>query len=87
VDFPSAVRLRNVCADDYLYLIYHGRIHGRLRIKEVEYAARTMEVGTQGQEVDAQTILWVECPGESAGERNIRREGHMGFRYDEVPEW
>src|SRR5262249_36731419 len=86
-DFPFGRPVRNVEEGDYLYLIYHGRIHGRLLITRIEHARRRVRVGTHGQHVEAQTVVWVECPGESAGERNIRRDSHRGHRWDDVPEW
>ena len=85
-EIPLGRVARQVQQGDYLYLIYQGRVHGRLRINDVEQAQRTVVVGTDGHPVQARTILWVQCPGERApGDypRTLRR----GFKYDRVPEW
>jgi hypothetical protein len=86
-DFPFGQRLANVTPGDFLYLIHRGRIRGRLLITKVEQSPQTVRVGSQGRQVEAMTVVWVNCPGEDAGSRCIHREGHRGVRYDEVPEW
>ena len=87
VDFPFGRTVRYVENGDYLYLVYRGRIHGRLRIVDVEQQVRrTIEVGSDARQVRARTVVWVQCPGELApGDypRNLRR----GHQYDRVPEW
>jgi hypothetical protein len=86
-DFPFAQRIQRVEPGDFLYLVHRGRIRGRLEIIEVEQTQRTVRVGRDRALVRARTILWVQCPGESAGQRDIRRASHRGHRYDRVPEW
>jgi hypothetical protein len=85
--FPFAATVRDVCPGDWLYVIYRGRIHGRLEILRVDYSGSSLPVGTLGETVNARTVVWVRCPGESAGDRNIPRDGHTQFHYDDVPEW
>ena len=86
-DFPFGKRIRDVHPGEFLNLIHQGRIRGRLQITRVEHAQRTVPVGSEQKPVDSHTIIWVHCPGEAAGDRNIPRKSHKGFRYDGVPEW
>lgn len=86
-ELPFGRTVRHVEPGDYVYLIYRGRVHGRLRVSDVEHADRTIVVGTDGHPVEAKTVVWVHCPGELAGDRNIPRSSHRNHRYDDVPEW
>ena len=88
-DFPLHAGNVNIHAGEYVYLIYQGRIHGRLSVEDVEYPdpPQNIPVGTAGEVIEARTVVRVTCPGESAGERNIPRVGRPQFHYDDVPEW
>jgi hypothetical protein len=88
-NFPVAARMARDCQGGYLYLVYRDRIHGRFLIDLVEYhdPPLSVPVGTEGEVVETQTTIWVTCPGETAGERNIPREGNRNYFYDDVPEW
>ena len=89
-EFPFGQRVKNVVENDFLYLIYQGRVHGRFRIAQVDQleAEEIMEVGTEGNPVNSITIVWVHLPGELVTENtNIPRPGHRNHRYDDVPEW
>lgn len=88
-EFPFGRTVRYVEQGDFLYLIYRGRVHGRMRVTDVEQhpqTRQTIQVGTDGHSVTARTVVWVELPGELAP-GNIPRDSHRGHRYDEVPEW
>jgi hypothetical protein len=86
-DWPFAQALRGVEEGDFLYVIYRGRIYGRFEIAAVEHVDQTATVGPKKRLVRARTVVWVRCPGEPAGGRNIPRRGHRNARYDDVPEW
>ncbi|MBV9123143.1 MAG: hypothetical protein JO112_07290 [Planctomycetes bacterium] len=88
VHFAFGQRINHVYPGDYLYLIHRGKVQGRLRITEVvEDAELTLPAGNEHEPIEAKTVVWVHCPGEPVGHRDIPRDSHRGFRYDEVSEW
>ena len=85
--FPLPQVPRKAKAGDWVYVIYRGRIYGRLQITEVRRVNRADPVGSRGtQRVQARCRLYVRCPGQLAPKK-IERRGHQGIRYDDVPEW
>jgi hypothetical protein len=85
--FAVGKRIRMVQAGDYLYLVYKNMVVGRLPITKVEYEEKTLPVGVERRPIGARTVVWVQCPGEPAGDRKISRRHQQSFRYDDVPEW
>ena len=85
-NFPLKARPSKARVGDWLYLIYRGRIHGRLRITEIEQVDKEVPVGTSGAMVRARALVHVQCPGERAP-RWIKRRGSQGFTYVSVPKW
>lgn len=87
MNFSVPTRLRRSEELRYVALVYRGRVWGRLRVLRTEEIDQPVAVGNVGNTVNARTTVWVSCPGESAGDRNIPRESRRSVTYDPLPEW
>lgn len=86
--FPVKGRPKRLFGGDYLYIIWRGAIYGRFKVLYIEeiMAGKEPMVGSREFSTMGTHNIVVEAPGEIVRSLIIR-DGHMGIRYDEVPEW
>ena len=86
--FPVKGKPRWLVRGDYLYIIWRGAIYGRFKVLYIEEIMPGKEpmVGSREFSTMGTHNIVVEAPGEIAHSL-IVKNGHMGIRYDKVPEW
>lgn len=87
-EFPVPGKPSDVVPGDYLYVIYRKRIVGRFVVDHIERIEVGDEpiIGSDAVMATGKYNVVVNRPGEKAPVE-IHRRGHVGIRYDTVPEW
>lgn len=86
--FPVKGRPSRLFPGDYLYIIWGGLIYGRFTVTGIEEIGphNPPIVGSKAKLTGGTHNVVVDAPGEVAP-FEIMRRGHLGIRYDDVPEW
>lgn len=86
--FPLRGTPSKACKDDWLYVIFRGKVVGRCRIDRIQTFQKPtpIAVGSDGHVIDARCLVHVQVPGQRVPheKKPIDARGWVGFRY--VPE-